>query len=329
MRIVGDIHLDKRFPYTNAKTHQRWKALQEDVLNKCFCNGRTIQLGDVFDKYMVSAEDYVEAMYWFSDCAWVLAGNHDISNNTEKLSAVHLLENCVKHVTCATHEGINYIMVPHQLTQEKFEEALSNLHKFISGSIPNVLLLHCNYGDREGTQTENYLRPAKAKALLAEGIDDIVFGHEHNGGLRGSKVIAVGSILPMNFGEMTDKYVWDPEDRELIKVWDSTKGYAKWDYREFLQQGPLGSYQFIEVTGEVSPAEALAVKKQIASWYATSDSLIAIKDSTELMRAVSTDGDGKVIKQTEWESRILEMLTEQERDLFLELKNEVENPSIN
>lgn len=329
MKIVGDIHIDKRFPYTNKKTLGRWRQLQLDTLrNEIFTSLEPfMQVGDLFDNFMVSAEQFVLAdCEVASKCINVLAGNHDTSNNTEKASAVHLLMNAVSRSTCHAVGGYNYILIPHQLTQEQFEAELDLVFTMCTNQIPNILLLHCNYGDREGTQTENYLRPERARQLLTEGIAGIIFGHEHNGGERMDQVIAAGSILPMNFGEMTDKFIWDVENWKAVKIWDSEKHYSKWAFGEFLTRGPHEPKQFIEVTGEVTPAESLLVKKHIANWYTESETLIAIKDSTTPLKVDSTD-DREHVNQLNWDSTILAQLTEEEQTLFLEMKNEIENPN--
>lgn len=325
--IVGDIHIDKRFPYTNKKTHERWRDLQDKTLGLIFKDAPpAIQAGDLFDNFMVSAEQYVRADEQVAaKCMHVMAGNHDLSNNTDKKSAVQLLLNSVERVTCVAVHSINYILLPHQLTQEKFEGILEHVGEFCSTQIPNVLVLHCNYGEREGTQTENYLRPAVARELLFK-VNGIVFGHEHNGGERMGNVIAIGSILPMNFGEMTDKYVWNVEDWKAIKVWDSEVNYAKWPFQEFLQRGPDVPLQFIEIIGEVSPAESLAVKKMIALWYSQSDTIIAIKDSTSPLKIDSEIAEER-IAESDWEVTVMALMTDEEKQLFLELKNEIENPN--
>lgn len=325
--IVGDIHIDKRFPYTNKKTHERWRDLQDKTLDLIFEGAPpAIQAGDLFDNFMVSAEQYVRAVKQVEvKCVRVMAGNHDLSNNTDKKSAVQLMLNSVEMVTCKAINGINYIFLPHQLTQEKFEGFLEHVGELCSTQIPNVLVLHCNYGEREGTQTENYLRPAVARELLFK-VNGIVFGHEHNGGFRDSpNVVAVGSILPMNFGEMTDKFVWNVEDWKAIKVWDSEANYKKVHFLEFLRM-PLVNLQFIEIVGEVTPAESLAVKKLIAMWYSQSDTIIAIKDSTSPLKT-DTEIAEERIAESDWEVTVMALMTDEEKQLFLELKNEIENPN--
>lgn len=327
MIIVGDIHIDKRFPYTNKKTHERWRDLQDHTINVIFKKAPpAFQVGDLFDNFMVTAEQFVRADHEVaSKCIHTLAGNHDLSNNIDKKSAVQLLLNSVERMTCVAVHGINYILVPHQLTQEAFEDCLASVERCCSTQIPNVLLLHCNYGDREGTQTENYLRPDVARELVSK-VNGIVFGHEHNGGYRGSEsVVAVGSILPMNFGEMTDKFVWDVEDWKAIKVWDSELNYKKLHYKEFLLM-PLVNLQFIELVGEVNPAESLAVKRLIAMWYSESETIIAIKDSTTPLK-IDSEAAEERIAESDWETAVMALMTDDEKQLFLELKNEIENPN--
>jgi DNA repair exonuclease SbcCD nuclease subunit len=326
MIIVGDIHLDKRFPYTNSKTHLRWLQLQDSTLNRIFKSGEAaIQVGDLFDKFMVTAEQFIRADSIVAKrCLRVIAGNHDTSNNTDKKSAVHLLQNATHYPTCLPYGGVNYVIVPHQLTQEQFEIELGALDNLTDTQTPNILLLHCNYGDREGTQTENYLRPDMAKKLLTK-FNGIVFGHEHNGGTRAKNVIAVGSILPMNFGEMADKYVWNVEEWAPELIWSAGESYRQWSFQEFLRE-PLQPLQFVEIYGEVTAAESLAVKRLIATWYSESETIIAIKDSTTPLRIDSEVAEER-ISQADWETTVLALLTDSEKQLFQEIKNEIENPN--
>lgn len=326
MIIVGDIHIDKRFPYTNSKTHLRWRELQDKTLFSIFSGSPpAVQAGDLFDNFMVTAEQFVRADTFVAKrCLKVLAGNHDTSNNTDKKSAVHLLGNSASYPTCLAMGGVNYVVIPHQLTQEQFEIELGALDNLTRGSTPNILLLHCNYGDREGTQTENYLRPEMAKKLLTK-FNGIVFGHEHNGGERTKNVIAVGSILPMNFGEMSDKFVWDVEAWAPKPTWNREENYRLWTYGTFLSE-PLQPLQFIEIVGEVTAAESLAVKRLIATWYSESETIIAIKDSTTPLKIDSEVAEER-ISQADWETTVLALLTDAEKQLFQEIKNAIDNPN--
>ena len=178
--IVGDIHLGKPFPFTTTKTAARWAEYKKNHLNKIATRygGSLIQAGDLFDSFSCNSQTFVEGFMFASACKVVLSGNHDVSNNTEKESAVNLLRKTGCTVAWEQPyfletEGTKYTLIPHQLTQEKFDTLLESAKAFVEPSQYNVLVLHCNFGDQPGTETENYLRTDVAKHLL----EDVNNGH--------------------------------------------------------------------------------------------------------------------------------------------------------
>jgi DNA repair exonuclease SbcCD nuclease subunit len=321
MIIVGDIHIDKRFPFTNKKTHARWRKLQDDTLEyiRSSVGYNWIQVGDLFDNFMVSAEQYIRAQNLVvCHCSAILAGNHDRSNDTDKTSAVGLIACAKTEVTRVDDGRSNYILVPHQLTQDAFEQALVLAESYRVPEKTNVLLLHCNFSDRVGTITENYLPHARLQELCAV-FDWVVSGHEHNGRPATKNGFLIGSILPMTFGEMTSKYVLD-NDMEPALVWDADVHYKLMDYKTFLAEPINHDLQFIQVNGTANVSDTLLVAKKVAAWYSESESIIAIKP--ELLR-VDTDApeQERIAGTVNWVDYIHGQLTPEERELFVELVN--------
>lgn len=171
VRIVGDTHIGKRFPFTTAQTSNKFAQLQDLVLAGIkFEAPYIIQLGDLFDGYSVSDTSLVKGYNFSQGKVTVISGNHDKSNNTDKPSALNLLRTELGMDVVWDKPAFNaidntcFMAIPHQLTQDDFEAELEKACtvSFVEGVKHKVLLLHCNYGEREGTKTENYLRPEMA-----------------------------------------------------------------------------------------------------------------------------------------------------------------------
>ena len=332
--LIGDIHLGKKFPYTNIKTAARWENLKSQTLNKIMAlEGTKLQAGDLFDSHSVDSATFVQGYLIAKQCEALLSGNHDISNNTEKSSAMDLLRQFNVNVVWEKPMMVDlgdtrFVMIPHQLTQEKFDTLLASAKVMIAEGRKNVLILHCNYGLREGSETENYLRPEVAKELLStQGKDfalkhfyHIVCGHEHNSSHPLVGVTMMGSVLPMDFGQMTDKYVWT--EASQILTWSAKENYRKLDYMEFLDLGIDEPLQFIEITGTVVVAEAIMISKRIVEWYKQSSTLIAIKNNTLAHKVEASETEDKASNPDNWISIVSAEMTEEEQVVFNELLGE-------
>lgn len=331
MIFVGDIHIDKTFPFTNKKTADRWRSLQDQTLRRIFKgNNDCIQVGDLFDNFMVSAADFMRGYAVADSCRWLIRGNHDVSNNTEQLSALQLLGDITSlvkivvwdDVECWAAHGINYVMVPHQRTQQLFESALDRAFELTSTEIPNVLLLHCNVGDQPGTNTENHLRSDKIPALLSK-FTFVVSGHDHNTRQPAQGLRMTGSILPMTFGEMTDKFVWKLEaggPLQPIKVWDADENFKAATVQDFLALPVDTPLQFIQIDGVVDLSESVLISKKIADWYLHSETIIAIKNNTSRMEREVDDVSPKS-GSLDWIAEVSKQMNDAEREIFMELLN--------
>lgn len=291
VRIVGDTHLGKRFPFTTAQTSNKFAQLQDLTLTAIKFEAPFIfQLGDLFDGYSVSDSTLVKGYNFAQGSFLAISGNHDKSNNTDKPSALNLLRTELgvdvvwdKPAFMAI-DNTCFMAIPHQLTQDDFEAELEKACtvSFAESVRHKVLFLHCNYGEREGTKTENYLRPDLAKKLL-NVFDLIVSGHEHNHHKPLKGVVMLGSILPFNFGEMTDKVVmeFDTEtgEYELVPVWVAENSYKRIQGHEPL----IDPTPFTEIVGTVSVEQASAINKAITEWY-KEGKVISVKNATNLVR---------------------------------------------
>ena len=326
--LIGDMHEGKRFPLTTAATALSFQRLREDAWSTIMDIpdiAHRISLGDLFDGFSASGDTLVSAYVKARQLSWILAGNHDQSNNTDRPSAIQYLKDIfgmpvvIHHITAVELGATLLMLVPHHLTQEGFEAALdrAKYSAKTSNHKHKVLLLHCNYGLREGSETENYLRPEMAKSLL-EVFTHIFSGHEHNRNTPLKGVRMVGSILPFSFGEMKDKsvVVFDTETglTEEVLLW-SEKQFQPWKWRED-NVPPSDGCQFLEITGSVTVEQASAINKYITSKYKEGH-IIAIKNSTTLIRH---ERQAEAVEDlTEWTEEVKKQLNPEQQDLLNEM----------
>jgi DNA repair exonuclease SbcCD nuclease subunit len=321
IRLIGDIHLGKRFPHTTLKTADRFDGLRDTQVAKSLSLQSCIQLGDLFDTYTVPDNIFVNGYKVTWGCLWTLAGNHDLSKNTDKPSALALLRDNLNDAvalepTRFTEGMTEFFLVPHQFTQDKFIGVLEGLltpkqQRF------NVLCLHCNFGDHTGAETDNYLPPELAKRLMSSGFTLIVSGHEHNHRKPIPGVVMLGSILPMSFGEMETKFVMDYDTQggtyELVPTWVSDK-YAKIDAQGYLEHDFPSDTQFIEVVGDVDVDTMAQVNRRTQGMFKNMDSLIAIKNNTVLHRHSKAAKDTK--KEYWLDALLRQCVNDRQRDLL-------------
>lgn len=332
IRLVGDVHLGKKFPFTTKQSaalfQQEHDQLMADILDAGA--DEFICLGDLFDDFEVDGSTLVKG-YQYAKELMVLAGNHDIANNTEKASALLLLNDVLKvdvvykEVRSVPRGRTTFALVPYFLEQGLFDDALKRAahvtqEKIISDH--KVLLLHCNFGNREGTVTENYLTREMAKQML-ETFDLVVCGHEHNFNTPMKGVVMLGSVMPFSFGEMTDKFVMDYDtdtgEYQLTPTWKSAN-YSSMDYKDFLECNASVA-PFMEITGTIDVTEAAAINKKIGQLY-KENGVLSIKNATTLHRAEAGVTVVDEVK-TDWETEVRKELPDRYLPLFEELLSKV------
>lgn len=207
--MIGDVHLGKKFRSKDIPMEKR--GIREEILKKRFeqyidlaikTNKEhrykgVVLLGDLFDSFCVSYEDLVYAQKVLSKFeenfiqCYILAGNHDVSKDSLRISAFSLLEelmsNCkyikfvsgtpVSHISGNTH----YIFIPyvHGVTYEE------QLKPFVDKNFHTVV-----FGHFEEPYTD----------WLKSNFDEIYTGHVHLP-RKEDNVTVVGSIMPFTFAE--------------------------------------------------------------------------------------------------------------------------------
>ena len=333
IRFVGDIHLGKRFPYTTNASSPRFEGLRYDILRQVLMKDSPafiVMLGDLFDGFNVSSRVLVEGYSIVNrntPKVIVLAGNHDKSNNTDEPSSLQLLDDPLDSARIVWEEpeilrftegsDTLIVLVPHQLTQEKFENALLQAKAMSKAhaSSTKILCLHCNWGDREGAPTENYLRTDMATELLTE-FTKIISGHEHNRHAPKKGVEMLGSIMPFSFGEMTDKWLLDYDTNlqefTFQKIWP----VKEFSQRTYETMTAAGVTQFMEISGEVTVDQAAAVNRKIAEWHKDQHGLIAVKNSTRLIKHEVVISNDQEAEKVHWTDRARAEMSDQQIGLF-------------
>lgn len=249
--IFSDPHLGlRRLAGTTSKTQNGLKALLSGVAHSAvdmlqdLKAGQIHCLGDVFDKFSNAEEDISEAAHLIDRCDFVLAGNHDVSNQVDKSGSLKLLaqvnENHAQIICISPDPTKPYFQIfsqntlyrieaiPHCISGEVFKETIEKICSESCNSIYRYLYLHCNVGSGFGesmSSHELWLTDELA-ALLADAYDRVFVGHEHESSyydvvgeklektvdIDRAKIIVVGNTYPVNFGEIADRYVftYDP-----------------------------------------------------------------------------------------------------------------------
>ena len=205
---IPDLHLDKNFnvTYGDSKIWAR-KPLEliKSILDKENPD-KVIFLGDIFNTCQPSYHSvfkFLQAIDGYEDCS-VLAGNHDIPKT--KVSSV--MDYISDYMTVVqpnqvlelhpTYYGIGWCD-----TQDLFEEKLSNI---IIQDTCSIVFVHGAYNNWEN-EMDNVVTDQLIKLAKANNVK-IISGHEHISKFRKDTLYHLGSIMPMNIGELGKKYYW-------------------------------------------------------------------------------------------------------------------------
>jgi hypothetical protein len=118
---------------------------------------------------------------------------------------------------------------------------------------------------------------------LLEAFDQIVMGHEHTSRTDfGGRLVVVGSLLPTDFGNVSDKYVWGYNTKtrkmEAEMFWDEAVGSRVVDWKDAEGLG-LGGVQFVDVLGGATPSEMPSVAAAVQTLWKTGADLLMVKNS--------------------------------------------------
>lgn len=321
-----DPHLGVRRK-SHTTTHSQ-KTLQDFIYHACLdlvtkgkeANAEVIIGGDLFDKYSNSEDIIQQGLEICKDSRIVVGGNHDQSNNNEKTSSLMListaledqsLENPIIYnkapnepycysTTFVGESDVVITTVPHCITQELFEQSIDLAIKNTEISIDhNILLLHCNVGEAYGNVESEGTTLALTDSMqdkVAKHFDLVMVGHEHNPRtLKNGKIVVMGNIFPIAFGEMGDRYCYwyDTETNELTKETISLESeqISRISIDDLLSSAGDLDVQtpYIEFTGDIAPADYPAASRALVKfWKVNHDILFAAKSSFSVMTDEAT-----------------------------------------
>lgn len=262
--------------------------------------------GDLFDGYDVDKSDVLFCLHTLSFFAkkhtlYLVAGNHDLSKDSNKLSSFEWLAEVLKVMhpdnvvlimepTWIAHQ-FQYV-IPHLVNQQALDDAIAYLLEDIVPSAERQLcpikfcLFHANYDNHFAAQADHSLNVSQeqALALIAAGVMP-VFGHEHPKrvvSLGDGDVLCTGNQWPSSVadcigskGKFAHRLRADG-NYESIPTWtpdDCTAYYAEIDWRD-LDQPIAADPGFLRVTGEATFEDAAEVVSAVSRLRRQSDAFV-------------------------------------------------------
>lgn len=297
MIILNDVHLgvQRSAGTTPASALALRRQLQQSFAQfVASVNEPLLINGDLFDSYDVDRVDLLQCFHTlrqfsFHHPLFLVAGNHDLSKDSHKLSSFELL---CQLLVASNPEYVNVIMrptgllnapvyvIPHLVNQTELDEAIAY---FLEDVVPGAkgagepfkfCLFHANYDNHFAAQADHSLNVSQeqALALIAAGVMP-VFGHEHPKrvvNLGDGDVLCTGNQWPSSVSDCIGSKgkfahrLFANGNYESIQTWTPEGSYAEIDWRE-LDQAPAG-VQFIRVVGEATfeeSAEAVAAVSRL------------------------------------------------------------------
>ena len=205
---IPDLHLDKNFNVTFGNS-KKWANKPLELIKQILQDenpDKIIFLGDIFNTCQPSYHSvfqFLQSIDGHEDCA-VLAGNHDIPKT--KVSSV--MDYISDYMTVVQPNEIrelhdSYYGLGWCDTQQVFEDKLSNI---ITDSTCSIVFVHGAYNNWEN-EMDNVVND-KLINLAKKNNVKIISGHEHISNFRKDTLFHLGSIMPMNIGELGKKYYW-------------------------------------------------------------------------------------------------------------------------
>ena len=280
---------DSRSRLRTALYHQALAAASEGQGDPIYC------LGDLVHTYRNDETTIQQCMTILDKLTNCIMGNHDVTNRTDSIGTLELLEplydvvpakmnKCNSMVTAGL--GAIITMVPHTNDQKLFTAELDKLSGVDKIESARILLLHCNYEIPWETNDNTLnLTEEMAKKLL-DKFDYILIGHEHNyrEALDG-RVILLGNTHPTNFGDISNKYRWTFDGSKMEKhlIWDKEKHFLQ--ITPFSEDEIGSDVQFVKVVGKVDASEYPKYCRWLTKlWQRAGKTVYAIRNAAELIR---------------------------------------------
>jgi len=283
--------------------------------------------GDLFDMFsnkedIINQGDSIVRM-----CDFILAGNHDLRNNTESMSSLQLLASTVneergiqpKFIISPTpadgyyhqewldkENNVDITFIPHCFTQGAFEASVRAAEEARDPDCFSILCLHCNVGEVYG-EAEN----DSSTLVLTQELQDVVanfglvlVGHEHTP-KRTKNIQILGNFFPVSFGEIGDRFIWwfDTETKELTKelLFSADDQYVEIPVDVIVEcGGEMSVYQrMVQITGTIDAKDYPELSRALLKfWKENGDTIFAVRNSVEIVRPNEAKRKAGTNKQT-------------------------------
>ena len=259
--IIPDLHLDRNFNVTfgDPKIWEK-KALQlvKDIIDQSNPD-KLLFLGDVFNTSHPSFHSIFEFLAVVRGLdVTVISGNHDIPK-TEKKSVMDYLSH---YVTVISRNEVTQVWDDNYAigwcdTQTMFEAKITATLQHMKG---DYLFLHAAYNnwdnEMDNVITNDMIKIAKKNKVT------MISGHEHVSNIR-DNMYHLGSIMPMNIGELGTKYYFSTIDG--LKEIDHKVGESLDDdvilIRETIE--PQGDKPIVIKRGKLKKSDIQMEEKQL------------------------------------------------------------------
>jgi DNA repair exonuclease SbcCD nuclease subunit len=314
--VFTDPHLGKNLvSHTTPDSRRRLRdGLFRQVrgLRVRFPYAKGVCLGDLFDRYQNPEDVIWQGMNVAGWLDYLMAGNHDLINDRERLGTLQLLHMAnpgpiqltpfgeAKGFLHEVRAGVNFLFVPHHSSDALFHESLKAASDWARGKPVGTkayLCVHCNYDSGFATDdTALSLTRKQAKDLLGDGFDYILIGHDHHPREDwDGRVVIMGNTHPTGFGDITDKRVLliRPDGRhEFHTIWHKAAGYLHLDVNDLIAPDydfdKESCMQFVEITGDLQASQVMdlarAVRKVWQHWQP-----LAVRNRVEVIKAGSSE----------------------------------------
>lgn len=281
--------------------------LRDKGARKIFCNG------DLFDTYSNNEETILEGEYVIDIIDGVMAGNHDVKNDTSSIGTLRMfsqfrswdeLKGKIIHSPEPNRPGawthhisdeIKIVFVPHVLNQELFEQSLVQASHLAKGTKLNILCLHCNvgeYGFKEVTKEGTSLHLTdEFREECEKSFDFILIGHEHPPKRVSEKTHILGNVMPLTFGEMGDRfaYVLDTDTKELTahRIFQKDYEFIALEAKEILTSVPVfqQEYLYADIQGVLAHTDIPHYIRQLAAFWKLNSTLLMVRNGAQSIGA--------------------------------------------
>lgn len=270
--------------------------------------------GDLFDMFSNKEEILDQGSDIAKECDFILAGNHDLRNNSEVMSSLQFLkkqietdeENSVTRfiISPTPAEGyyqqewldkenkVDITFVPHCFTQGAFEGSIRAAAEARDPDCFSILCLHCNVGEVYGAAEND-----SSTLVLTQELQDVVadfglvlVGHEHTP-KRTKNIQILGNFFPVSFGEIGDRFIWwfDTVTKELTKelIFSADDQYVEIPVTDIIEcGGEMSVYQrMVQITGQIDAKEYPDLSRALLKfWKENGETLFAVRNSVEVQR---------------------------------------------